>query len=267
MLTIREYKKVSSLEEAYTLNQKKMNRIIGGMLWLKMQSGNVGTAIDLSGLGLDKIEETEEQFSVGAMAVLRDLERHEGLNNYTDGAVREAVRHIVGVQFRNLATVGGSIFGRYGFSDVLTVFMAMDSYVELYKAGIMPLAEFAKMPYDNDVLVRLIVKKQPLKMAYISHRMTKTDFPVLAAAVSQLDGKWRAVLGATPHRAAVIQDADDILENSLTTDTIEAFARYAADKGRFDSNIRGSEKYRRHLAVVLIRRALQQIASRKENEA
>lgn len=35
MLTIREYKKVESLEEAYTLNQKKSNRVIGGMIWLK----------------------------------------------------------------------------------------------------------------------------------------------------------------------------------------------------------------------------------------
>ena len=51
MLTIREYKKAESLEEAYTLNQKKSNRVIGGMIWLKMETLNVGTAIDLSGLG------------------------------------------------------------------------------------------------------------------------------------------------------------------------------------------------------------------------
>ena len=44
--------KVQSLEEAYELNQKKSNRIIGGMIWLKMETLNVGTAIDLSGLGL-----------------------------------------------------------------------------------------------------------------------------------------------------------------------------------------------------------------------
>lgn len=46
----------------------------------------------------------------------------------TGGAVRESLRHIVGVQFRNLATVGGSIFGRFGFSDVLTMFLALDSW-------------------------------------------------------------------------------------------------------------------------------------------
>ena len=50
MMTIREYKRAESLEEAWQLNQKKPNRILGGMIWLKMETINVGTAIDLSGL-------------------------------------------------------------------------------------------------------------------------------------------------------------------------------------------------------------------------
>ena len=125
MLTIREYKKAESLEEAYTLNQKKSNRVIGGMIWLKMETLNVGTAIDLSGLGLDTIEETETEFRIGAMASLRALELHEGLAAYTNGAMRESVRHIVGVQLRNLATVGGSLYSRFGFSDVLTMFLVL----------------------------------------------------------------------------------------------------------------------------------------------
>ena len=32
------------------------------MLWLKMQTGNVNIAIDLSGLNLDTIEETDTEF-------------------------------------------------------------------------------------------------------------------------------------------------------------------------------------------------------------
>ena len=89
----------------------------------------------LSALGLDTIEETDTEIRIGAMATLRDLETNTALNAYTAGAVREAVRHIVGVQFRNCATVGGSIYGRFGFSDVLTLFLALDCEVELYKAG------------------------------------------------------------------------------------------------------------------------------------
>ena len=79
MMTIREYKRAESLEEAWQLNQKKANRILGGMIWLKMETINVGTAIDLSGLGLDTIEETDVGFSIGAMVTLRQLETHPGL--------------------------------------------------------------------------------------------------------------------------------------------------------------------------------------------
>ena len=34
MLKIKEYVKAESLEQAYELNQKKTNCVIGGMLWL-----------------------------------------------------------------------------------------------------------------------------------------------------------------------------------------------------------------------------------------
>ena len=138
MLKIKEYVKAESLEQAYELNQKKTNCVIGGMLWLKMVTRNVQKAIDLSGLGLDQIEENDEEFSIGAMVTLRQIELHEGLNTWSQGAVKESVTHIVGVQFRNLATVGGSIFGKFGFSDVLSCFLAFDSYVELHHEGIIP---------------------------------------------------------------------------------------------------------------------------------
>ena len=70
MMTIREYARPATLEEAWQLNQKKPNRVLGGMLWLKMEKINVGTAIDLSALGLDTIEETDTEIIIGAMATL-----------------------------------------------------------------------------------------------------------------------------------------------------------------------------------------------------
>ena len=118
MIKIREYVKAESLEEAWELNQKRTNKILGGMLWLRMGNRNVQKAIDLSGLGLDTIEETEGTFSIGAMVTLRQIELHEGLNALCENLLHDAVCDIVGTQFRNLATVGGSIFGRFGFDKV-----------------------------------------------------------------------------------------------------------------------------------------------------
>ena len=248
MITIQKYIRAQSLEEAWQLNQNKRNRILGGMLWLRLGKGTVNTAIDLCDLGLDTIEETAEQFSIGAMATLRDIEMHAGLNAYTSGAVANAVKDIVGVQFRNMATVGGSIWGRFGFSDVLTVFLALDSYVELYKGGIVPLEEFAKMKKDNDILVRLIVKKTPCKVVYSAMRNQRTDFPVLACAVSQMNGEYRASIGARPGRAML-----------LRSETAEGFAAFVAENTPTEGNLRGSAAYRTHLTRVLVERSMNEL--------
>ena len=248
MITIQKYVRAQSLEEAWQLNQNKRNRILGGMLWLRLGKGSVGTAIDLCDLGLNTIEETEESFSIGAMATLRDIEMHAGLNAYTSGAVANAVKDIVGVQFRNMATVGGSIWGRFGFSDVLTVFLALDSYVELYKGGIVPLEEFAKMKKDNDILVRLIVKKTPCKVVYSAMRNQRTDFPVLACAVSQMNGEYRASIGARPGRAMLVR-----------RDNAEGFAAFVAENTPTEGNLRGSAAYRTHLTRVLVERSMNEL--------
>ena len=248
MITIQKYVRAQSLEEAWQLNQNKRNRVLGGMLWLRLGKGSVNTAIDLCDLGLDTIEETEEQFSIGAMATLRDIEKHEGLNTYTRGAVANAVKDIVGVQFRNMATVGGSFWGSFGFSDVLTVFLALDCYVELYNGGIIPLAQFARMKKDNDILVRLIVKKTPCKVVYSSMRNQRTDFPVIACAVAQMNGQYRASIGARPSRAMLI-----------CSEKSEGFATYVAQNAPTEGNVRGSAAYRTHLIKVLVERSMAQL--------
>lgn len=98
MLKIKNYVKAESLAQAYELNQKKNAIVLGGMVWLKMGNRNIVTAIDLSGLGLDSITETDEEFVIGCMTSLHAIETHKALNEYTGGAVRESVRHIVGVR-------------------------------------------------------------------------------------------------------------------------------------------------------------------------
>ncbi len=262
MMTIKNYVRAQSLEEAYQLNQKRSSRVLGGMVWLKMTKSNVGTAIDLCDLGLDKMEETEDAFSIGAMVSLRDLECHEGFNAYTCGAAKKAVEDIVGVQFRNCATVGGSIFGRFGFSDVLTFFLTTDCWVELYKGGLVPLAEFAARKKDRDILVRLIVKKQPGRFVYTAMRNARTDFPILTCAVSERNGIYRAAIGARPARAILLTDESGLLAGGITEESAAAFAKWAAETVPTGSNLRGSAAYRTHLVQVLCRRALMELGGK-----
>lgn len=274
MFYYNQYVRAQSLDEAYELYQKKPNFVLGGMLWLKMKNKTLGTAIDLCDLGLDQIDEDENEFRIGAYATLRQIETHEALNAYTHGAIAESVRHIVGVQFRNVATVGGSIWGRFGFSDVMTIFRALGAKVQLHKAGIMDLDEFAALPRTtHDVLVSVIVPKNAKGVVYLSQRNQSTDFPVLTCAVANRSGRYVAVIGASPYMAEPVWDEEGILDcladaktdgNAALTDNsesnakIDKFAGYVAEHIRFGSNIRAGAEYREMICRVLTRRAVTQ---------
>lgn len=256
MFNMERVIRVNSLEEAWTLNQDRTNVILGGFMWMKMANRSIAGAIDLSGLGLDTIEETADEFRIGAMVSLRTLELHAGLAATFDGAIGSSVSHIVGVQFRNGATVGGSVFGRYGFSDVLTCLLALDAQVELYKGGLVPLRDFASMKLDNDVLVRVILRKDGRKVKYLSQRNTRTDFPVIAVALAVKDSEVFVSVGARPAKASLVVREDSALTSA---EAIKAFASWAADQFTYGADMRASADYRKHLASVYIRRGLTEL--------
>lgn len=234
--------------------------VFGGGVWLRLGKKNIQTAIDLSGLGLDEITEDEKEFSIGCMVSLRQLETHKGIDAYTKGAVKESLRHIVGVQMRNCATVGGSIYGRFGFSDILCCLLGLDCDVELYKQGRMPLADFAKMKKDNDILVRVIIKKTPLETVYLSQRNTETDFPVVSCAVTKDAEGYYAVIGARPCQPVIVRDSKGILAKAeVTAEDLAAFASKVQNGMDFADNTRASGAYRRHVAGVLVKRGLKQL--------
>lgn len=262
MIEIANYVKAESLEEAWELNQKKGNVILGGMLWLKLQNRRVNTAIDLSGLSLDGIEETPQFYRIGAMVTLRQLERQEELNRLTDGALRECVKDIVGVQFRNLATVGGSLFGRFGFSDVLTFFMAAGGMVELYRGGAVTVEEFSRMPCDGDILTHVILPRKKQDLAYLAFRNTRTDFPALNCCVSRDGEEIRCCIGARPMRAVCVRDEKEILKDGITGKSAQSFGEYVKENVKTGSNTRASGEYRSVLAQALTKRALLSIADK-----
>ncbi|MEE8886677.1 MAG: FAD binding domain-containing protein [Eubacteriales bacterium] len=274
MFTAQKYVKVESLNEAWQLNQRRSCRILGGMQWMKMSNSTFGTVIDLSGLGLDKITETDDGWEIGCMVTLRMLEQCEPLEAYTNGALKEALRHIVGVQFRNMATIGGTVAGKFGFSDVLTVLLVMDTDVELHHRGTTPLGEYLKLPYDNDIVKGVTIHRArvPQRFAYRSMRNTETDLPTITCA-SVTDGhSIRIAVGARPQVAVTYgEDIPEKIrlichdqktagtEKSEIGDFAAEFAARVADEIPVGSNLRGSADYRKHLITVLTKRNVQEL--------
>lgn len=260
MFTVREYVRPNTLEEAYEiLSKNKTNTVLGGLLWLKMGKKNIGTAIDLSKLNLDKITETEDEFHIGSMVTLRDLETNQALNDEFQDLFKKSVEHIVGVQFRNLATVGGSIYSRFGFSDILTAFLALDSYVVLHNRGKVSLEEFVKLPYEKDIIEKIIVKKNKSKNSYLTHRLSETDLPVIAVAVSKEGDDWKISVGARPNKAELALEAAKELSSNPTKEEIEKAGDKIVSELTFGSNMRGSKEYREILTKVFLKRAIEEI--------
>lgn len=249
MAKYKNYVLAQSLEEAYALNAKKSAVIVAGNMWLRMCGMNKQTAIDLSALGLDRIEETEDAFVIGSMASLRQMETHEALNAAFGGVFREAFAPIVGTQFRNTATVGGSVYSRFGFSDVSALLLALDAQVMLYKRGAVKLSDYQREAWDRDIITHIRIPRGR-RAAVRSVRLSATDIPVLVCAASLSDGGLRLVLGARPARAQIVAD-------QLAPDCgMDAFEEIAG-RTVFGSNLRASEVYRRKIAPVLMMRAAQ----------
>ena len=90
-------------------------------------------------------------------------------------------------------------------------------------------------------------------------RNTRTDFPVIACAVSCVGGEYRASVGARPSKAVVVRDDKNILADGINKTSAEGFAQYVADNAPTQSNLRGSAEYRTHLIKVLVQRSLEQM--------
>ncbi|MCG8634434.1 MAG: FAD binding domain-containing protein [Desulfobacterales bacterium] len=260
MFELKDFCAARSLDQAdELLHRDKKNVILGGLLWMRMGTRQYNTGIDLAGLGLDRITDTGDHIEIGAMTCLRQVETSALLEDNFGPVLRDSVSHIVGVQFRNMATVGGSVFSRFSFSDVVTALMVLDTRVHLHRGGIIPLSDFMATSPGRDILVKLAIPKHKVDTAYMSHRKSATDFPVLAAALSRSGNTWKIALGARPSRAKLAPEAAALLPATPGPAQIDTTCTTLIRELGFGSNQRGSKAYREHLAKVLVKRGIQAI--------
>lgn len=261
MFTLQNLVQPESIQEAYEIIiKRKSNTVLGGCAFLRMGSKRIGTAVELSKLNLDYIKEFDEYMEIGAMTTFRSLETNLALKENFNGLLTKAVSNIIGVQFRNVVTIGASVYSKYGFSDIITALLALDTEVELYKAGRMSLEEFLDMPYEKDILTRIFIKKNNRKSSYKDFRNSMSDYPILNIAVSNVGMEWKIVVGAKPRRAEIAKNASlELSKENLTDAKIEAAARMASEELVFGSNMRATEEYRKAICKVLIKRAIKEV--------
>jgi len=251
MIHYEKYVRAKSMDEAYALVQNFDNVILGGMLWLNTGNAHYGTVVDLCDLDLDRIKESGDCYNIYAYVTLGRMETDEALNAHYSGVFKEALSDIEGVQLRNMATVGGTVNLRAGFSDLCVVLLAMNAQVKLYNAGIVSMEKFLTMDRSRrDVVKKIILPKNAANTAYQALRNSKTDIPVLNCAVTKVKDTLRIAVGARPGSPVVVTeqigDAKEIAEK-------------VAENITFGDNVRGSAEYRKLLCVTLVKRAIEQV--------
>ena len=258
-MKVNEYYRASSLEDAYQkLQASPKNVIVAGGLWMKKMGQSYDSLIDLSKLGLDKISETKDEVIVGSMVSQRDFEDSKIVSFLFAGAPAFAVREVMGVNFRNLATIGGSIMGRYPFSDVITGLLPYDVELEFYPAQKMSLEEYLNYKGKlNAILVAVHIKKVEGKGFFKKVKTTALDFPIVNIAVAKVNKEYRVVVGARPMVAARSYKAMEYLNNG-GKDFAKA-AELAVEELSFMDNKDASKEYRVDLAKVYVRRGLEEV--------
>lgn len=279
MFSLRDIAQPVTQAEAYELlTKQKSNTVLGGCAFLRLGSKRIGMGIDLSKLNLDQITEQEGYIGIGAMTTFRDLETNPLLKEAFNGIIPKAVGNIIGVQFRNGVTVGGSVFSKYGFSDLIPALLALDTEVELYKAGRISLDEFLERPYEKDLLTYIWIRKEKRNASYQNIRISASDFPVLTVAVSCSEETWKIVVGARPRTAQLAQKASEQLSRVLSEAKVEAKSEKKDDRLdtalasildqvveelSFGSNARGSAEYRKAISKVLVKRGITEVIACK----
>lgn len=259
-MKVNEYYRASSLEDAYQkLQESPKNAILAGGLWMKKMGQSYDTLIDLSKLELDKISETKDEVVVGSMVTQRDFEDSKIVSFLFAGAPAFAVREVMGVNFRNLATIGGSIMGRYPFSDVITGLLPYDVTLEFYPAQKMSLEEYLNYKGKlNAILVAVHIKKGEGKGFFKKVKTTALDFPIVNITVAKVNKEYRVVVGARPMVAARSYKAMEYLNNG-GKDFAKA-AELAVEELSFMDNKDASKEYRVDLAKVYVRRGLEEVS-------
>lgn len=212
---------------------------------------------------------------IGALVTHREVE--------TSPLVREQApllantySRVATVRIRNVATVGGGLAHADPAQDPQPALLALGASVRVVSGSderVVPMTEFCVDYYETalapgELIAELLVPVEPRfdKGVYLKYLpRTQDDYATVAVAAlaSIADGKAsdvRVGLGAvapTPVRATAVEQA--LNGKPVSADTVREAAALVTDLVDPLDDVRGSAGYKRDMAVVFTRRALERV--------
>jgi len=281
------YRRAASVEDAIALLADPDAKVIAGghslIPMMKLRLARPGLLVDIAGLPLGGIADGAAEIVIGALTTHADIARASSLAAGALAAVAECSAAVGDAQVRNAGTIGGSVAHGDPAADAPAALLALDARIRVLGAAgrrEVPAAEFFKGPFwtalGEQELVAAVVYPKPsgqAASAYVSVEDPASGYPLAGAAALVVVDGGRVVsarigvtgVAGTPFRATVAEAAAvagggaGAAVSSASRDDIAGQAVFG--DSRFD------EEYRRHIAAIVIGRAVERAVARAQGGA
>jgi carbon-monoxide dehydrogenase medium subunit len=275
-----DYQRPATLAEALSLLNKNPDdaKVLAGghslIPAMKLRLAQPQLLIDLGRIAdLAYIREESNQIRIGAMTTHYAIESSERLRSICP-LLPDCASQIGDVQVRNKGTIGGSVAQSDPAGDWPAAVIALRA--EIIVTGTSAERTIAADDFFVDFLttalapgeiireLRIPMPAARVAQAYQKVRHPASGFAVVGVAVNlkigpdstcETAGIGITGVGSKAYRATAVEAA--LVGKQLTNETIAAAATHATDGVDANSDLYASEDYRRHLAMVHTRRAIQ----------
>lgn len=280
-----DYVAAKSLDEALSLLGKHKDdaKLLAGghslVPAMKLRLAQPQMLIDISRIKeLAYIREDGGQIRIGSTTTHYQIESSDLLKRVCP-LLPETATHLGDVQVRNKGTIGGSLAHADPAADWPAAVIAVDAEIvvagskgeRVIKADKFFTSLFTTALEQDEILreVRFNVPKGRTGQSYKKFRHPASGFAVVGVAVSlTVDGSGKCqsagvgITGASPHpyRASGVENA--LKGSALNGKSLSAAAAHATDGVDANTDLFASGEYRRHLAEVYTRRAIETAAAR-----
>lgn len=277
-VTITEYLRPKSLREALDLlaDEPSKNVAVGGGVTVVLSGAPRHVrAVDLAGVGLDKISLKDDVLELGAMVTLQNVICSAHAQKVAHGLLPRALRTAASEPIRRLITVGGNIVQCFYWATLPPLLLALGGRVHLRRAGhqrTLSVDEFFAQPplrllAPGELVTSVeIPVRSNVSAGFQKHTKTANDYALIhAVAVIEHERKKvkaaRLVLSACTSLPVRCREAEQVLVGkTLDLATAMEAARLAAHHVALRRDFRASSDYRRKAAAVLMQRAILEAA-------
>lgn len=237
---------------------------------MKLRLAAPTVLIDIGRLGeLKGVSEDGDALAIGALTCHADVAGNALVRQHCDVLAHTAAQ-IGDPQVRHCGTIGGSVAHADPASDLPTVLLALDAELVATGAGrtrTIPIGEFFQGFFesalaDDEILTSIRVPKhEGYGGAYLKFHQRSQDWAIVGAAAVVLAGNGGidsakvalTNMADTPVRASAVEAALVGASNG----SIASAAASAAEGTDPPDDTFASADYRRHLAPVIVRRAVE----------